>query len=336
MARAGLPPIGPWRAYALRWQRRRLLARAFRARRALTPVIDRSAAIRPGALLAFIAFRDEAALLPDFLAHHRALGVDHFLAVDNGSSDGGAGLMAAAPDVSLWQTDGDYRASRFGRDWLAALRLRFGHDHWCLTLDADERLIYPYWESRSLKALTGWLAQNGRRAFPAMMLELYPEGPLGAAGPLAFYDAGNYAYRLQAPLGSLWAQGGPRARAFFANTPRRAPSLNKIPLVHWHWRYAYVNSTHQLLPRALNAVYETGGGLAPSGLLLHLKFAPGAPLRAAREKARGVHFADPAAYAGYYDALAEGAALSGPYARPWSGGWRRLEAEGLLARGGWI
>lgn len=48
-------------------------------------------------------------------------------------------------------------------------------------------------------------------------------------------------------------------------------------------------------------------------------------MRAAREKARGVHFADPSAYGAYYDALAEGPALSGPMRAPGpaAGGGRR-------------
>ena len=34
--------------------------------------------------------------------------------------------------------------------------------------------------------------------------------------------------------GNLWIQGGPRARGCsFADDPKRAPALNKIPLVKW-------------------------------------------------------------------------------------------------------
>ena len=41
---------------------------------------------------------------------------------------------------------------------------------------------------------------------------------------------------------NLAIQGGPRAR-FFAKDPRRAPTLNKVPLVRWQRGYVYVNST---------------------------------------------------------------------------------------------
>jgi hypothetical protein len=77
-------------------------------------------------------------------------------------------------------------------------------------------------------------------------------------------------------------QGGVRARMFFGKDPRRAPTLNKTPLVRWDRRYAYVSSTHSLLPRRLNHVYDTTGGEKLSGILLHTKF-----LHTIVEKSRG-------------------------------------------------
>src|SRR5690606_22811891 len=110
--------------------------------------------------------------------HHRRLGVDHFLIVDNASDDGTAEYLAAQPDVSLWTTSASYKLSRFGVDWLTWLQLRHAHGHWCLTLDADEILIYPHHDTRPLRALTDWLDEDGTRSFGAMMLDLYPKGRL--------------------------------------------------------------------------------------------------------------------------------------------------------------
>ena len=44
--------------------------------------------------------------------------------------------------------------------------------------------------------------------------------------------------------------------------------------MRWNRRYAYVSSTHMLLPRGLNQVYDTSGGEKASGILLHTKFLP--------------------------------------------------------------
>lgn len=331
-------------AYRLRNRRRLLLARAWRRCRQLSPVADRTRAIRPGDILCFLCVRNEAERLPFMLDHHRKLGVGHFLAVDNASTDGTQGLLAAQPDLSLWQTSASYKASRFGMDWLTWLMLRHGHGHWCLTLDADEILVYPHWRTRNLHALTDWLDRQGQPAMGALTLDLYPEGRVSDArhAPgedpleiLRWFDSGNYQVQVQPRMGNLWIQGGARARAFFAAEPRRAPTLNKIPLVRWHWRYAYVNSTHALLPPRLNRVYATDGGMLTSGVLLHTKFLPGIVDRAAEEKARGEHFANGAQYARYYDHLIANPVLHGPASTRYTG-WRQLEALGLMSRGGWV
>ncbi|KAF0676381.1 glycosyltransferase family 2 protein [Profundibacterium mesophilum] len=336
-----LPPIGPGAAFRLRWKRRRLLWRAFRARRALHPRTDRTALIRPGAILCFSVMRNEALRLPYFLAHYRALGVTHFLLVDNGSDDGTDRMLAAEPDVSLWTCTRGYRDARFGLDWIGWLLLRHGHGHWCLTVDADELLVYPGAPERDLEALIGDLEAEGRGAFGAVMLDLYPHGPLDAqtyrpgddpTRILRGFDAGPWRAERQAPLGNLWLRGGTRARAFFAGRPSRAPTLNKIPLLRWSRRYAYVNSTHSLLPRRLNAAYDGPGDPRPCGVLLHSKFLPDAPSRARTEKARGEHFHDPAAFAAYYDAVARGGTLWHEGSLVYEGP-AQLEALGLMSRG---
>lgn len=320
-----------------------LLWRAWRKRGQLRPVTDRTPQIVPGDVLCFLCVRNEAQRLPHFLAHHRALGVRHFLAVDNGSTDVTPDLLRDRPDVSLWQTGASYKASRFGMDWLTWLMLRHGSGHWCLTLDADELLVYPYWQTRPLPALTDWLDAQGRDSFGALTVDMYPEGPVSAGQVgadedpikhLAWFDAGNYQVQVQPRMRNLWIQGGARARAFFAGNPRRAPTLNKTPLVRWHWRYAYVNSTHALLPPRLNEVYATDGGELTSGVLLHTKFLPGITDRAAEEKARGEHFADAAQYAAYYDRLTDDPVLHTRASTRYTG-WRQMEALGLMSRGGW-
>jgi Glycosyl transferase family 2 len=338
----GLAPL--WLAYRLRIRRRLLLARALRRRRQLSAVTDRTSAIQPEDILCFLCLRNEDQRLPFLLAHYRRLGVGHFLIVDNGSTDSTVAQLDNQPDVSLWQTTASYKASRFGMDWLTWLMLRHGHGHWCLTVDADEILVYPHWQTRPLPALTDWLERQGRRSFGAMMLDLYPQGPVssGTHQPgddpvlhLPYFDAGNHQVQVQPRMRNLWIQGGARARAFFGQTPRRAPTLNKTPLVRWHWRYAYVNSTHALLPPGLNEVYATDGGEVTSGVLLHSKFLPEIVERSAEEKTRGEHFANGADFAAYYDRLTQDPVLYNPASTRYTG-WRQLEALGLMSRGGWV
>ncbi|MCV6587142.1 MAG: glycosyltransferase family 2 protein [Marinibacterium sp.] len=326
-------------SYRLRLRRKSLLWRARRKAAELAPVANRTGAIRPGDVLLFATIRNEAARLPFFLDYYRKLGVDHFLIVDNDSDDGSGGLLQGQADVSLWRTGASYRASRYGVDWLNHLRRRHGHGHWVLGVDADELLVYPHCETRPIRALTDWLDSRGQRAFGAILLDMYPKGPVEDAtcapgqNPIEaapWFDSGNYRMQRDPELGNMWIQGGLRSRAFFADDPYAAPALNKIPLVRWDRSQAYVSSTHTLLPRGLNRAGLGAGG--PSGALLHGKFLSGVGARVRDEAARGEHYRAGAEYRAYAAAL--GQSLWSPWSEQYLN-WRQLEWLGLMSQGGW-
>lgn len=331
-------------AYKLRWKRRRLLFRAFRKRTQIQTIQDQTKRISPDSILVFATVRNEIERIPYFLKHYRALGVDHFLIVNNGSDDGTVAHLKDQPDVSLWSTTESYRLSRFGMDWLTWLMSQYGHGHWCLTVDADELFIYPNWKTRPLSALTEWLETSEQNSMAAMMLDLYPQGPVGngtlnpesdPTEQLTHFDSGNYTITYQPKHKNLWIQGGVRARQFFDQDPRRAPTLNKIPLIKWHWRYAYLNSTHAALPPRLNKVYETEGGEKTCGVLLHTKFLPTIVFKSEVEQTRKEHFENSDLYNDYYLGLTRNPVLW-THASRRLGGWRQLKALGLMSRGGWV
>lgn len=329
--------------YRRRWIRRKRLWRALRSRHQLQLIQDNRADIRPGAILGFTTLRNEAMRLPFFLDHYRRLGVNHFLMVDNDSTDGSVPFLRQQADVSVWQTKASYRAARFGVDWLNWLQMRHAHGHWIVVADADELLIYPDWEERRLPDLTRWLDGRGQRSLGAMMLDMYPKGPLDAqrfvpgqdpTSVLNWFDGYGYWVQRQRKLDNLWLQGGPRARVFFAKTPRRAPTLNKIPLVRWNWRYAFVNSTHSALPSFLNHTFDTDGVEKVSGVLLHTKFLPGNAARAAEERARDEHFQVGTRYADYYESLTKSPNLWCEQSIQYRD-WQQLLDLGLMSRGDW-
>jgi glycosyltransferase involved in cell wall biosynthesis len=333
-----------WSAWRQRWKRRELLWRCLRAGRDLAPLADRTAAIRPDSILCFATLRNEMLRLPEFLDHYRRLGVGSFLIVDNASTDGTGDFLRGQPDVSLWQAPGSYRSARFGMDWLGALLFRHGHGHWCVTVDADELLIYPEWDRHPLPRLTAHLDAAGCPAMGAMMLDLYPRGPLGQAdaGPgaplterLPWFDASPYRCRMVPPKRNRILHGGVRERVFFPGDPDRGPTLNKLPLLRWNRRYVYVNSTHLALPPRLNDHYDGPGDPRLSGVLLHGKFLPDSTARASEELVRGQHFIDPQDYRAYHGAIAQAPVL-------WHEGsvryrdWRQLVDLGLMGGGDWL
>ena len=335
--------MGAWQSYRLRLQRRRWLIRAIRKRRELRPVADRSRAIQPDDILVFSTQRNEGSRLPWFLKYYREMGVNHFLIVDNDSDDGSREFLAEQPDVSLWHTKASYKRARFGVDWLNWLQLRHGHNHWCLSVDPDELFLYPFCDTRPLRALTDWLDASSIKSFSAMLLDMYPKGRIDAVpyrpgqDPLeiaSWFDAGNYSVRRNKRFGNLWIQGGPRARVFFPDEPQKAPALNKIPLVKWNRRYAYVSSTHMLLPRGLNLVYDEWGGEKASGVLLHTKFLDTFTVKAREELDRRQHYAASREYRAYAETLADNPDLWCKWSEKYIN-WRQLEILGLMSKGNW-
>ncbi|MEL6640698.1 MAG: glycosyltransferase family 2 protein [Pseudomonadota bacterium] len=330
-------------AYRLRIRRKRYLLRAYAKSKQLTQDTDRTGQIGPSDILCFTTVRNEALRLPFFLEHHRRLGVGHFLVVDNGSDDGSLEMLRAAPDVSVWTTADSYKLSRFGMDWLTALQWRFGHGHWCLTVDADEALIYPEWTTRPLPVLTAWLTAQNVRSFGAILLDLYPKGLLSAqpyaAGQdptevLNWFDADNYRRRRNPRFHSEWIQGGVRDRVFFQDRPERAPTLNKVPLVHWHRSYTYVTSTHHMLPRKLNSVFDTQVDGLPSGALLHSKFLRTIGAKSVEEQGRRQHFENSDLYTEYYQRLIEDVDLWYEGSTRYNG-WQQLVDLDLMSQGNW-
>lgn len=335
--------MGAIKSYRLRLQRKRWRIRAFRKRRDLVSVANRTDQIRSGDVLVFSTLRNEKIRLDYFLTYYRNMGVTHFLMVDNGSDDGGREYLAEQPDVSLWSTTKSYKRARFGVDWLNWLQSRYGHGHWNLVVDVDEFLIYPFCDTRPIQALTDWLDASSIKSFGAMLLDMYPKGSLDdfpyVEGQDPFeianwFDSGNYTISKNSKFGNLWIQGGPRARAFFHDVPERAPALNKIPLVKWDRGYAYVSSTHTVLPRGLNLIYDEWGGEKASGCLLHAKFLDTFSRKSAEELERRQHYANSHEYRAYHKHLSENPDLWCKWSEQYIN-WRQLEILGLMSKGNW-
>lgn len=335
--------MGIWQRYRLRLRRKRYLLRALRKRRELTSVKDHTGRIGPEGVILLATMRNERIRLPYFLRYYRDIGVDHFLIVDNGSDDGTRDYLARQEDVSLWETNASYKSSRFGMDWMNWLLLRYARGHWVLVVDPDEFFVYPFCDTRPIRALTDWLDGQSIRAFGAMVLDMYPKGKIDAQpyreGQNPFeianhFDSGNYMISKNPEYGNLWIQGGPRARKMFADAPYDAPSLNKIPLVKWHRSFVFVSSTHMLLPRGLNLVYDEAGGEKAAGCLLHAKFLSTLPAKVADELVRGQHFADGREYKAYAETLREDPDLWCKWSEKYVN-WRQLEILGLMSKGSW-
>ncbi len=203
---------------------------------------------RPHEIRLLAHVRDERTRLPHFLDHHRALGVDRFFFIDNGSHDGSADLLLPEPDVHVFYTAESYRERR--AVWKRVLLDRWCEGHWTLQLDADELFVYPHHEAVALRCFCDALEAEGARGVHAVMIDMYGEDPIDRAPytpgqpfleACPYFDGVGYridwfskrkrARTQQTP--PFQVRGGVRERLFFA--PARRPTRLEARLGHWFW-----------------------------------------------------------------------------------------------------
>ncbi|WP_417806598.1 glycosyltransferase family 2 protein [Thioclava sp.] len=131
-----------------------------------------------GARLTCVALtHNERRILPEFLAHYRSLGVDHFLMVDDRSDDGSRELLEAQQDVSLFTPVDGSSYSRDKRFWRALLLDEYCDGSWVVVPDVDEHLVYPDMESRDFLSVVSALEAEGAEAVQATMIDMYCDAP---------------------------------------------------------------------------------------------------------------------------------------------------------------
>ncbi|HEY4002237.1 MAG TPA: glycosyltransferase [Candidatus Xenobia bacterium] len=257
--------------------------------------------IQPTDILAVTCVRNEAPRLPFFLDYYRRLGVDRFLMVDNGSTDGTLAALQAEPDVMAWSSAASFNGVNFGSAWFEVLLRMHGIGHWCLIVDADEFLCFTDCETRSLPDLCRSLEADGRQAFTAVLLDMYSDGPVAAAMArpgddlrtiCPFFDR-RFCHHQAENAGPYHNQtvyqGGVRERIF---GPQGGYLLNKVPLVRYDTGVVLIGGQHWTsVPKAAIAT--------ESGALLHMKYLSTFPALAEEQAERGEHYGAAMQYGEY-------------------------------------
>lgn len=264
--------------------------------------------VRPGlgdaSVVVVMVVKDEAPRMPYFIDYYRRLGVEHFVVIDNASSDGLQSQLSGQFDVTVFESDGDYKASGYGRDWVN----RVLHEHctgkWVSWLDADELLVFSAGPSTTLPELGSALERAGRRSLNVLMVDMYssasPSTNVVGVGedPLAVCDlfdgAGYVKVRGLGAVGGLgaqqfWIKGGVRGRLFFPRVSE-GPALNKSAMIRWRPHTVFLRGAHELWPYRLNGDGRLGG------VLLHFKFTAVSASKMLDADVRQQHTAEYAAY----------------------------------------
>ena len=188
--------------------------------RELTLVQDNTRAIRPSDVLLVTCLRNELVRLPFFLDYYRKLGVNHFLFINNDSTDDFAEWVRQHEDCSVWHTSDSYLASGFGMQWCNYLLGRYGHGHLCVTVDPDEFLVYPRMTTRKLRDLGVFLKDDERASMHALLVDAYGPGTLSETRYYSgddpfevcpYFDRDCYVQR-PGENKSTYVLGGPRMR----------------------------------------------------------------------------------------------------------------------------
>lgn len=125
--------------------------------------------------------RNEQTMMPHFLEHYRALGLQCFIIVDNCSNDGTREYLAAQPDVVLYSTDTEYKYSHYGVSWQQAVLGSHCLGKWVILADADEFLVFENSESRPFAELLKTFEGQGANGALTYMIDMYPYGDLDDA-----------------------------------------------------------------------------------------------------------------------------------------------------------
>ena len=201
-----------------------------------------------GVVAVVIAYNERLRLV-HFLEHHRAIGVSHFIVIDNASCDGSSEYLDAQPDVTRLLSSRNYR--EFKARWRHIVADLYLDGRWVLFPDADELFVYPGWPQRNLNDVINLWEHNGYDGVFASMVDMYPAGPIKDATYIPgapfldscpFFDADGYRLfpRQKKSLSEYetppWdLHGGTRERLVYEPRKRPATSLDRrILREHFH------------------------------------------------------------------------------------------------------
>ena len=233
--------------------------------------------------------RNANACVRSFVRYYRGLGVTRFIFLDDDSNDGTRAFLETQFDVDVFTSALTFSEAESGKLWRDGLIELYGRGRWYLSVDADEFLVFPGSENRTVPAFIADLERQGLDRSLAPMLDLYPDGTLSTA---VFVDDGTQwpfeisshfdgnGYRIRKTRTGIKIGGGPRLRLFGVDN-----LLSKFPLLKVR--------TNRAMPYrrgGIHGPFPQIGNFAPvTAVLLHYKFTSMSSVQFAQFIAHGGH-----------------------------------------------
>lgn len=198
--------------------------------------------------------------------HYRALGVEKFAFMDNGSDDGTFEWLLKQPDIDLFRCFEHYQTA-VKEGWINRIVSHYGFNRWYILTDSDELGTYIGMEQHSLRDVIKYAEQYGIKRFKGLTIDMYVDGqPFGNTddirGDYRFMDVNTY-FEKEVTVGKYKYKaylGGPRHRLMNSNI-----TLSKFPLVYFE-EGTISDSAHFQFPHELLSEYKCYLGI------LHYKF----------------------------------------------------------------
>ena len=222
--------------------------------------------LSPTDIIAICVQKDDLIKLKKFIEHHRKIGINKFIILDNDSTDGSLEWLLKQKDIIVLQTKISYTSVRRVA-WINRIIAHYGDNRWYLVADSDELLVYDNCENKKIQEVIKHYEKLKIVRPMAVMLDMYAEPEYYKDGKeedyyskCIYFDKNTYKVEKKECMNLV--TGGPRERLF-----NISPWLTKYPLFYFRKQDVYCKS-HFMYPYVDNL--KSGCEL----VLKHYKFLP--------------------------------------------------------------
>ena len=128
-----------------------------------------------------VTVKDELERMKLIYEHYRRLGIDRFIVIDNGSTDGTLQYVAAQPGTRVYCVEEPFLTPK-KEAWIARVLASAGYNRWYVVVDADELIDYVGSEHHSVKELIGHHHNNGVSRLQGYMVDMYAQTDVFTVG----------------------------------------------------------------------------------------------------------------------------------------------------------
>ncbi len=245
----------------------------------LTQVSTHCIKVNINDVLLFCTIRNEKDRLLFFISYYKNLGINQFFIIDNNSTDHPEEILIKFPNLHLFHSNMSFEYTQ--TKYLKKIVGKFGKNHWCLIVDADEFFKFAFANILSIQDLCHFLELKKTFCFKTLLLDMYSNKKLSCIhycsgqNPWSicpYYDHSGYE-----TFGG-YVYGGVRARVFGL----KKVLLTKYPL------FKLTSSVHpEIWGVHKKPISKTTG---VNGILFHFKFFQSFIFRASEEAKREQHW----------------------------------------------